>query len=179
MKIIVASDIHGSAYYAKKLLEQFALLQGDSLILLGDIYYHGPRNPLPKDYAPLEVAALLNTVTDKLTVVKGNCDSAVDNLISDFEFCDMLKLYISGKIITCTHGDKYDKEHLPKGCGDVLIYGHYHTGFITKTGQTICVNTGSVSLPKGGTPASFVIMDEEYIKLVDIEGKVLQEVKYV
>ena len=103
----------------------------------------------------------------------------MDSLISDFEFTDMLKLYINGKIFTCTHGDKYDKEHLPKGKCDVLIYGHYHTGFITKVGRTICVNSGSVSLPKGGTPASFVIIDDEYIKLADMYGKILQEVKYV
>ena len=86
MKILIASDIHGSEFYLQKLLQRFAEEGAEQMILLGDIYNHGPRNPLPEGYRPLGVAALLNPLADRLTVVKGNCDSDVDTLISDFEF---------------------------------------------------------------------------------------------
>ena len=52
MKLMIASDIHGSAYYCRKLLEAYKTEKAERLLLLGDILYHGPRNDLPKDYAP-------------------------------------------------------------------------------------------------------------------------------
>ena len=86
MKYVIASDLHGSVVYTKKLAEAFEREKGDLLILLGDIYYHGPRNPLPEGYDPKGVAEILNAMTDRLVVLKGNCDSQVDTLISDFGF---------------------------------------------------------------------------------------------
>ena len=88
MKYLIASDVHGSAYYADRIVERAKAENADLIILLGDIYNHGPRNPLPKDYAPMKVAETLNAVKDKLIVVKGNCDSQVDTLISEFDFID-------------------------------------------------------------------------------------------
>ena len=99
MKILIASDIHGSEFYLQKLLQRFAEEGAEQLVLLGDIYNHGPRNPLPKDYCPLGVAALLNPLADRLTVVKGNCDSDVDTLISDFEFVPEAQIYAARRQI--------------------------------------------------------------------------------
>ena len=88
MKFLIASDVHGSGYYAEKLVERMKEEKADKMILLGDVYNHGPRNPLPKDYAPMKVAEILNSVKSDLIVLKGNCDSQVDTLISEFDFIE-------------------------------------------------------------------------------------------
>lgn len=173
MKILIASDIHGSAYYAQKIAERFVAEGADQLILLGDIYNHGPRNPLPQDYAPMEVAAVLNKLVDRLTVVKGNCDSDVDTLISDFEFVAEAVLFVEGKKIFLQHGDKFSIDHLPKNCGDALIYGHYHTGFISRKGNVLVANCGSVSLPKNGTAHSYMLLEGRTLTLKEIGGAVI------
>lgn len=145
MKILIASDIHGSEFYLQKLLQRFAEEGAEQMILLGDIYNHGPRNPLPEGYRPLGVAALLNPLADRLTVVKGNCDSDVDTLISDFEFVPEAQIYADGKKIFLQHGDKFDFDRLPKNCGDAFVFGHIHTGFIRRKGGVLVANAGSVS----------------------------------
>ena len=73
MKLLIASDIHGSAYYCEKLLDVYKKEKADRLVLLGDILYHGPRNDLPKDYAPKKVIEMLNTLKDEILCVRGNC----------------------------------------------------------------------------------------------------------
>ena len=132
-EILIASDIHGSRYYAQKLAERFAAEGAEQLILLGDIYNHGPRNPLPKDYDPMGVASVLNALVSKLTVVKGNCDSDVDTLISDFEFVSEAVIFTEGKKVFLQHGDRFSIDKLPKNCGDALHlrplpYGLYPQG---------------------------------------------------
>lgn len=59
MKILFASDIHGSASACEKVLERVHTEKADRLILMGDLLYHGPRNDLPDRYAPKEVIRLL------------------------------------------------------------------------------------------------------------------------
>lgn len=175
MKIAVGSDIHGSALFAKKFFDAARKLGAEEIILLGDLYYHGVRNPLPEGYAPLEVAALLNDNVDKLTVVKGNCDSDVDTLVSNFDFLQSSAVIIGDKKIVLEHGDKHDKDNLPKGNYCAYIYGHYHTGFIKKIGDKVVANAGSISLPKEGTPRSFIIIDDNSLLLYDLEGKLIQK----
>ena len=96
MKFLIASDIHGSLYYTKKLIDLVEKEQPDKIILLGDLYYHGPRNPLPLDYNPKEVCNLLNSYKDKIYAVRGNCDSEVDQMISNFKINYMIKINING-----------------------------------------------------------------------------------
>ena len=84
MKWMIASDIHGSAYYCRKLLEAYTEEGADRLLLLGDILYHGPRNDLPRDYAPKEVIALLNEWKNDIYCVRGNCDTEVDQMVLEF-----------------------------------------------------------------------------------------------
>lgn len=83
MKLMFASDLHGSLPATEKVLEQFVRLKADRLILLGDLMYHGPRNPLPEGYAPAEVADRLNSVAERIIAVRGNCDSEVDQMLLD------------------------------------------------------------------------------------------------
>ena len=170
MKFLIASDIHGSSYYAEKISERFKEEKADKLILLGDIYNHGPRNPFPKDYAPLKVADILNGLKDRLIVIKGNCDSEVDTLISEFDFVDNSVIVSAGKTVFLTHGHIYNKDMLPKTKFDAVIYGHFHTGFIEKKNVITVANAGSVSLPKDGTKNSYLVLEEGTLTLKDICG---------
>ena len=176
MKLLIISDIHGSSYYAKMIPEIFKLEKADEIIILGDLYYHGPRNPLPKDYSPMDVCNILNSLKEKLKVVMGNCDALVDETISDFNFHDHLLLNINNKRIYFTHGDKYNQDVLPDEKVDIMFYGHFHTGFIRKKNNLIFANPGSLSLPKNNTRHSYIIMDSEKITLKDISGSIIEEI---
>ncbi len=169
MKIVIASDLHGSAFYANKLMDICYKEDADKLILLGDIYNHGPRNQLPKDYEPMKVAEILNGVKENLIVIKGNCDSEVDTMISEFDFVGDLVIVSGNKTIYLTHGHVYNKDKMTKTKFDAIIYGHFHTGFIEKQGDTVVANAGSLSLPKGGTPNSYIVLENGEITLKDLE----------
>ena len=173
-KLIIASDIHGSAHFAELMLKRFEEEKADQLILLGDIFYHGPRNPLPQGYAPMQVAEMLKPYGDRLLVVKGNCDSDVDAMIAPFEFVNLAQLYVDGAKITLQHGDKYCKDNVPANCGNALIYGHYHTSFVMREGGRVIANPGSVSLPKNGTEAGYIIVENGVLTLKSLlDAKVL------
>lgn len=175
MKVLVISDIHGSSYYAEKIKEIVARENPDKIILLGDLYYHGPGNDLTQEYAPMKVAEILNSLKDKLLVVKGNCDAEVDEMISDFKFEDHLLLDINGKKIYFTHGHRYNIEVIPYEDFEVLIYGHIHQGFIQEKEGYLFANPGSISLPKCGTEHSYLILEKDKFILKNVEGEVLQE----
>ncbi len=177
MKIMIASDLHGSSYYADKLVEIKNKEKADKLILLGDIFNHGPRNPLPEKYAPMEVADVLNGIKEDLIVVKGNCDSQVDTLISEFDFIEDMCLFIDGKSVFLTHGHVYNKDKMPKTKFDAVVYGHFHTGFIDNQDGTIVANAGSIALPKGGTPSSYITIEDDLMTLKDVDGKEIKSIK--
>ncbi len=173
MKFLIASDLHGSSYYAKKIVEIFEKEKADKLIFLGDIYNHGPRNALPRDYNPGEVANVLNSIKDKLIVIKGNCDSVVDTMISQFSFIEEMVVVSGDKCFFLTHGHVYNKDNLPSTKFDGIIYGHFHTGFIEKQEGVIVANTGSLSIPKNNTPSSYIVLEDGILTLKDENGKVI------
>ena len=177
MKLLVVSDIHGSAYYAEKIPEIFEKEKADKIIVLGDLYYHGPRNPLTKDYSPMKVAEILNSLKDRLEVIKGNCDAEVDEMISEFKFKEHLLLDVNNLKVYFTHGHKNNMDNLPDEQIDMMVYGHFHTGFIVKKDGIIFANPGSISLPKDNTKNSYLILDKESIVLKDIDGNVIDEFK--
>lgn len=177
MKLLVVSDIHGSAYYAEKIPEIFEKEKADKIIVLGDLYYHGPRNPLTKDYSPMKVAEILNSLKDRLDVIKGNCDAEVDEMISEFKFKEHLLLDVNNMKVYFTHGHKNNMDNLPDEQIDMMVYGHFHTGFIVKKDGIIFANPGSISLPKDNTKNSYLILDKESIVLKDIDGNVIDEFK--
>lgn len=176
MKFLIASDIHGSAYYIQKVMQAFDRENADKIVLLGDIYNHGPRNPLPKEYAPLSVAEVINKNKQNIIVLQGNCDSQVDTLISEFDFLQEAVIVSNGKTVFCTHGHIYNKDNPPKTEYDAVVYGHFHTGFIERLNGTVYANAGSVSLPKNQTPSSYLILEEGVLTLKDIDGKVLKSI---
>ena len=105
MKWMIASDLHGSAYYCRKMLEAFEREGADRLFLLGDLLYHGPRNDLPREYAPKEVIPLLNGKKEVLLCVRGNCDAEVDQMVLEFPvLADYAVLPVGQRLIYATHG---------------------------------------------------------------------------
>ena len=175
MKVLIISDIHGSGYYAEKIEEIVNKENPDKIVLLGDLYYHGPRNDLSQEYAPMKVSKILNSLKDKLVVIKGNCDAEVDEMISEFKFEDYLLMEINGKKVYFTHGHKYNIEKIPYDDFEIMIYGHIHQGFIEEKEGFLFANPGSISLPRLGSNHSYLIFDDTKLILKDISGEKLQE----
>lgn len=173
MKYIVVSDIHGSLYYAKKIEKIIEQEQPIKIILLGDLYYHGPRNPLPLEYNPMEVANILNKYHNLIVCIKGNCDAEVDQMISKFNIGDDYKEIINGKRFYFTHGHKYNIDNIPNEV-DILVYGHFHTGFIRELNNMIIINSGSITLPKNNTKNSYLVITDKEIVLKDVDGNVIE-----
>ena len=161
MKFLIASDIHGSAYFCRLLLEKIEQEKADRVLLLGDILYHGPRNDLPKDYAPKEVIAMLNPLKEKLLCVRGNCDTEVDQMVLDFPvLADYAVIPVGDKLIYATHGHNYNETNLPPLCkGDILLNGHTHVPKCIEHENYIYMNPGSVSIPKENSAHSYMILD--------------------
>ena len=173
MKYLVATDIHGSAYWMQKVLDVFASHNADALILLGDVYNHGPRNPFPQDYNPQKVAEMLNAMAGKVVAVKGNCDSEVDQMISTFPFVQNNFVFVGGRRVLFTHGHIVNKDSLQYlQSGDVVLYGHFHKNEIVQNKGVVCVNVGSPSLPKDGVE-SYAVVDENGVCLYSFDGAVL------
>lgn len=179
MKYMFASDIHGSAFYCNKMLEVFEQSGAERLIILGDILYHGPRNDLPKDYEPKKVIGMLNDKKDVIYAVRGNCEAEVDQMVLDFPvMADYAILVFNGITFYATHGHHYHKECLPPmKVGDVLVHGHTHLLLAEKYGDYFVLNPGSVSIPKGGNPATYGMLDDTTFQIIDFDGMVVKEIK--
>lgn len=162
MKLMIASDIHGSAYYCQKLMDAYRQEKADKLLLLGDLLYHGPRNDLPKDYNPKEVIVMLNAIKHEILCVRGNCEAEVDQMVLEFPvMADYIMLYVEGLTIFATHGHLYHENNLPPlKKGDVLLHGHTHVSGIRSVGDLTLVNPGSVSIPKENTQHSYMILEQ-------------------
>lgn len=167
MKIVIASDIHGSAYYCEQLRERFGEEKAQKLILLGDLLYHGARNPLPKDYSTLKTAEILNSLKEHILCVKGNCDSQVDTLVLEFPVeADFLYLPVFGRNIILTHGHGMPAM-LKKE--DILLNGHFHVPKIEQREDCLYLNCGSVSIPKENSPHSYLVLEDGVFLWKDVE----------
>ena len=173
MKWMIASDLHGSAYYCRKMLEAFEREGADRLFLLGDLLYHGPRNDLPREYAPKEVIPLLNGKKEKLLCVRGNCDAEVDQMVLEFPvLADYAVLPVGRRLIYATHGHIYHVKNLPPlAPGDVLLHGHTHVPAWTEFGQgNLYLNPGSVSIPKENSPHSYMTLEGNAMQWKELES---------
>lgn len=173
MKWMIASDLHGSAYYCRKMLEAFEREGADRLFLLGDLLYHGPRNDLPREYAPKEVIPLLNGKKEKLLCVRGNCDAEVDQMVLEFPvLADYAVLPVGRRLIYATHGHIYHVNNLPPLTpGDVLLHGHTHVPAWTEFGQgNLYLNPGSVSIPKEDSPHSYMTLEGNTMQWKELES---------
>ena len=167
MKIFVASDIHGSAYWCEKMLEAYRAEKADKLLLLGDILYHGPRNDLPEGYAPKRVIEMLNGIKDEILCVRGNCDTEVDQMVLEFPIlADYAFICEGGMRIFATHGHKFNEANLPPlKKGDVLLNGHTHVQKFVEHEDYTYVNPGSVSIPKENTGHGYILFENGEFEL--------------
>lgn len=174
MRLLIASDIHGSAYYCRLLLAACDREKADRLLLLGDILYHGPRNDLPREYAPKEVIALLNARKNDILCVRGNCDTEVDQMVLSFPLmADYALLCLEGYTLYATHGHVYNAAHLPPlHAGDILLHGHTHVPVWEEHGDFRLFNPGSVSIPKEGSAHSYMLLADGVFSWKTLEGEV-------
>lgn len=196
MKYLICSDIHGSETACRKIVEYFTKFNCDRLLILGDILYHGPRNPLPEGHNPKGVLELLNPLADKILACRGNCDAEVDQMVLNFSvLADFVQIVDEDVQMFCSHGHVYAPVradgNIPEGCPAtakkpvvaaipaINFYGHTHVTVLEKNADGIVVcNPGSTSLPKGGTEAGFAIYEAHKITLFNMEGKELKALEF-
>lgn len=180
MKWFIASDIHGSAYYCERLLNCFHNENADRILLLGDVLYHGPRNDLPREYAPKRVIEMLNALKEKILCVRGNCDTEVDQMVLDFPVLADYALLDAGEhLIYATHGHIYNEENLPPLCGgDILLHGHTHVPKCVIKEKYVYINPGSVSIPKEDSWHGYMTLENGVFLWKDIDGNIKHEYRF-
>lgn len=165
MKLIVASDIHGSFLYTKKLESLIKKEQPDKILLLGDILYHGARNALPNEYSTIDVIETLNQYADKIIAVRGNCDSEVDDMVANFGLvADYEKIEVDGRIFYLTHGHLMEK-YASLFQGHYVLSGHTHVYHL----EGLNINPGSVGIPKVNKEHTCLVYENEEFKLIDLD----------
>lgn len=179
MKLLIGSDLHGSAYWTEQLLCRMEKEQPDQLILLGDLLYHGPRNDLPRGYDTKKTAALLNSVKKRPLCVRGNCDGEVDQMVLDFPvLCDFAVVLADGHSFYLTHGHHLDQASKAVRAGNTILYGHTHLPDYREEDGVLLVNPGSVSIPKNGSLNSFLVITNGTFQWKDVStGETWREEK--
>ncbi len=172
MKLLIASDLHGSAWYCRKLLNVLEREQADRVLLLGDILYHGPRNDLPRDYAPKEVTAMLTSLSAPILSVRGNCDAEIDQTVLGFPLLSDYALLLYGAhSVFVTHGHLYTPENHPKlSPGDAFLSGHTHVPVCEMRKGVLYLNPGSVSMPKEDTRPGCMTFEDGVFRWIDMDG---------
>lgn len=181
MKYLIASDIHGSAYYCEKLLQAFRVENADKILFLGDILYHGPRNDLPSGYEPKKVIEMLNSLKDKILCVRGNCDTEVDQMVLEFPIlADYCLISQNGLNIFATHGHNFNISKLPPlSDGDLLLHGHTHVPCCEPFGNNnYYLNPGSVSIPKDNSHHGYMIFEDKKFTWKDLDGNIIGEKEF-
>ena len=164
MKLVIASDIHGSAYWCGRLCELIEQESPDRIVLLGDLLYHGPRNDLPRDYAPKKVIPMLSALKERILAVRGNCEAEVDQMVLPFPcMADYALLDCGGISMYLTHGHHTNPDALPPlPEGSVFLSGHTHVKLDKIVDGVRCLNPGSVSIPKDGSHSCIIFENGEF-----------------
>ena len=171
MKVLFFSDVHGSPESLELLQKRIDSLQPAQLVVLGDLLYHGPRNPLRPDYAPRRVAEWFNARRNSIIAVRGNCDSEVDQMMIEFPImAEYAVLFDGERRFFLTHGHHWNPATPPPlAAGNVLVSGHTHLPMLERGPDgVIFFNPGSISLPKGGNLPSFGWYDGETLRILEL-----------
>lgn len=179
MKLFFISDIHGSPYYLKKVLERYEEEKAEHIVILGDILYHGARNPLALEYNTKETIDLLNEYKDRIIAVRGNCDSEVDAMVLGFPImAEYSNIIYNEKRIFLTHGHIYNERNMPKlKDGDIFISGHSHIPRAEKKSGIYFINPGSITLPKENSPHTYGVLENNNFEIKDLDGNKFLEIK--
>lgn len=184
MKYLIASDLHGSAYYAERLWDAYDREKADKLIFLGDMLYHGPRNELPRDYDPKRVTAMMNERRSEILCVRGNCEAEVDQMVLEFpvmaDYAILSAPRADGEgevMVFVTHGHLFHEDHLPMlKKGDILLHGHTHLQVCREHENYVYMNPGSLSLPKEDSRHGYMTLENGKFLWKDVEtGEVTME----
>ena len=172
MKLMIASDIHGSAKWCQKLLDRFEEESPEKILLLGDILYHGPRNDFPDEYAPKKVIKMLNDIKDSIMCIRGNCDTEVDQMVLEFPIMSTtMSLFLDGHFIYVSHGHVENPDNPPYLTKkQILLNGHTHVAMCKEYDNFIYMNPGSVSIPKNETKRGYMIYENHRFEWKDLEG---------
>ncbi len=178
MKLFIASDLHGSLPATEKMLAAFEQSGAETLILLGDLLNHGPRNPIPGGYQPAEVAQCLNRYSERIIAVRGNCDSEVDQMLLGFPMLADYAwvLLANGRRLFLTHGHLYNSAKRPAlRAGDVIVHGHTHIPLAQLDDDCVIFNPGSTTFPRQEYVPSYgeVDMDSQQLFVRDFDGQTL------
>lgn len=169
MRFLIASDIHGAEAPMRRIASIYSENHFDKLLLLGDLLYHGPRNPLPSTYNPKAVIDILSGLKDEIITVRGNCEAEVDQMVLPFPvLSECAMVFADGKRIFMTHGHIHTPENHPDGF-EAFLSGHTHIPVLEEKNGIIYLNPGSTSIPKGGFPPSYAIWDNGSIEVLAIE----------
>lgn len=176
LKLLIASDLHGSAYWTRRLVERFQEECFCKLVLLGDILYHGPRNDLPRDYNPKQVIEMLSPLASKIICVKGNCEAEVDQMVLPFDVSSEYATIFDGEADLVMHLHHGHNHQPPAARGDAVIAGHTHVPVLEIVDGIIHLNPGSVSIPKGGSINSYAVYQNQHFSIRSFNGTMSMEV---
>ena len=173
MKFFILSDIHGSVPAFEKAMKAFDAEKADFLVICGDYLNHGPRNPIPEGYDPQRLATMINAYKMRILAVRGNCDSEVDQMLLHFPItAPWQQVLLEKQRLFLTHGHLFGPENLPAlNQNDVLVYGHTHLPVAEQRGEIFHFNPGSVSIPKGGNPASYGMLDNDVLSVIALNDQ--------
>ncbi|MDR2820872.1 MAG: phosphodiesterase [Desulfovibrio sp.] len=175
MTTLVFSDVHGSLSAARQMVALIERYAPGTVILLGDMLYHGPRNRLPGGYDPGTVCGVLAPYAERIIAIKGNCDSEVDEVVLPFPLAPVFSWVIDGNLrIFATHGHRFGPHNLPPlAPGNVLLSGHTHVpmGTTTPDGIHLC-NPGSFAMPKEGSPPCYGLFTDGIFQVLTETGDV-------
>lgn len=180
MKLLIASDLHGSAYYCERLLQCIEREDPDKILLLGDLLYHGPRNDLPREYDPKRVIPMLNGLKERIVAVRGNCEAEVDQMVLEFPvMADYTTIVLDGgRLLFATHGHHFNPQNLPPlPAKSAFVYGHVHVKQAQWQGDTLLLNPGSVSIPKDGSH-SYMVYENGIFTAKTLSGEGVMQAKY-
>ena len=178
MKLFFASDLHGCLPATEKVLAEYEKSGAQTLVILGDVLNHGPRNPVPEGYNPPAVSELLNQYADQIIAVRGNCDSEVDQMLLSFPMMmDYAWVMLpSGQRLFLTHGHLYNTNKRPTlKHGDVIAHGHTHIPVAELNNGQFIFNPGSITFPRDGYAASYGLLEDNQLSVVTFDGDVLAQ----
>jgi putative phosphoesterase len=175
MRLFIASDLHGSAAQAARLREEIDRTAPEAVVFLGDLLYHGPRNPLPEKYAPAETAGILDNLGRPVLAIRGNCDAEVDQLVLPFHLAESAWIMAGPRPILAVHGHELPENggNLKVPEGVIILFGHIHKPVAEKRGANIYWNPGSAALPKDGLPPSYGFYENGRFEARSFDGHVL------
>ncbi|MDD6223719.1 MAG: phosphodiesterase [bacterium] len=179
MKILFLSDIHGIVKNLSSIQKLEAKENFDKIVVLGDLYHTDHQCQKILEIDSDQVQSLLMSFRHKLVCLKGNCDSNLDIKTTKFPICSNLALICVDHLnIYLTHGHEYNKYHHPEfSQNSILVYGHEHFPSMERIDDILYICVGSLSLPRYGSKASYMIYENRIFTIYSIDQEVIDQIQ--